>query len=482
MPHFLKDNKDSAILLVLTALLIFTNLGRLPLQTWDEARLAQNALEAALDNHWFITHYDGEPDLWNTKPPLLIALQALFIKALGPSETAVRLPSAIAAILLILAVFRFVKRHSEDSLRAWIAAGILATSALTVGHHNGRTGDYDALLSLFLFLAGSQFYIYLLTKKPKALYISSLLFSLAVLTKGIAGCLLFPSLLLLGAMESRLRSMLIAKHIYIAAGIFSFVVLSFYIGRELAAPGYLGAVWNNEMGGRFASELEGNRGSFGYYFDHLVNGRFGLWWVLLIPALVVSIKGRKTDPLGVFGFTMAIPYLLIISISQTKLEWYDLPAFAFLAIACSHIPAAAIASLSRLNPALSQTALAILLFCIPVQKVWLENYSPSLLDTEEKAYYFSLSSTLRSAIEGHYDLDGYKLIHDESHQQFRFYQRVLETKGVQVESSDLEKLAPGDSVLVSMGHLKGALAERFYTQELMNDGYTRGILLLEVRP
>jgi len=480
--NWLLNHRSEVLLSVLAGLLVFVNLGKLPLQTWDESRLAENALEAALDGHWFVSHYEGQPDLWNTKPPLLTAIQGLFIQAVGPSETAVRLPSAMAAVLLILAVFRFVKNQSGDKVRAWVAAGILATSALTVGHHNGRTGDYDALLSLFLFIASVQFYFYCTTKKNKHLYLSAVLFGLAVLTKGIAGCLHFPSLLLLSFVTGSLPGLLRSRAFYIAAGIFFTMVASFYLSREMLAPGYLEAVWNNELGGRFASTLEGNRGSFGYYFDHLVNGRFGMWWILLIPALVISYQQRKTDALGVYGFTMALPYLLVISFSETKLEWYDLPALPFLAIVCSFIPASAIAWVSRMNPAFTPASLAILLFCIPVQSAWNENYSPSIQDSEQKAYYFALSSTLRSALEGHFDLNGYKLVHDESHQQFRFYQRVLETKGIRVTSSGMEDLIPGDSVLLSMGHLREKIGQRFQIQELMNDGHTRGLLLLEARP
>src|ERR1700751_1170400 len=75
----------------------FYHLGTLPLYPWDESRLADNALEMTRNGNWLVTYYEGAPDLWSPKPPLMIWLMALSIEAFGPVEWAVRLPSAIAA-------------------------------------------------------------------------------------------------------------------------------------------------------------------------------------------------------------------------------------------------------------------------------------------------------------------------------------------------------------------------------------------------
>jgi len=58
--------------IILSASVLFYHLGMMPLQVWDEARLADNALEMATNGLSLITTYDGSPDHWNTKPPLVM--------------------------------------------------------------------------------------------------------------------------------------------------------------------------------------------------------------------------------------------------------------------------------------------------------------------------------------------------------------------------------------------------------------------------
>jgi 4-amino-4-deoxy-L-arabinose transferase-like glycosyltransferase len=478
LPSIFRDSNALALLLF-ASVLLFVNLDSIPLYTWDEARLAENAVEAAMDGHWFITHYEGKPDLWNTKPPLLIAVQAGLILVIGPTELAIRLPSAIAAVLLLFFVFRFVKAESNSTVRAWLAAGMLCTSALAMGHHNSRTGDYDALLCLFLFLGAVRFYRYLNLERTTDLYISALFFALAVLTKGIAGCLLFPSLAILLAISGKLRQQLSKPSVYYASLFFLLPIAAYYLTREWAAPGYLQAVWTNELGGRFASTLEGNEGSFTYYFEHLFNGRFGYWWIFLLPSAYIALQKKPFDKLTISGFLLALPFLLVISFSKTKLEWYDLPALPFLAISASLILKEIIDSITRINPAIPTYALLVLLFTLPVQQVWNQNYRPRASLGSEKEYYFSISSTLKSALRGHFNIDGFVIVHDESYQQFIFYEKALEQKGVHISKQSLEELQPGDKVLASMGHIKEELLRRFTTREILNHGHTMGYLLLE---
>src|SRR5688572_30787675 len=95
-----KDHLFSTILLlVLSVSCFFIKLSQIPIRIWDEARNANNALQIIQHGHWLVPYYENAPDMWNTKPPLLIWIQALLIKLFGINEIAIRLPSAIAATL-----------------------------------------------------------------------------------------------------------------------------------------------------------------------------------------------------------------------------------------------------------------------------------------------------------------------------------------------------------------------------------------------
>jgi len=84
---------------------IFLNLETLPIRLWDESRLAINAYEMYENNNYLIPYFQGQPDMWNTKPPLMIWSQVFFFKVVSPGELAVRLPAGIASFLTCIMIF-----------------------------------------------------------------------------------------------------------------------------------------------------------------------------------------------------------------------------------------------------------------------------------------------------------------------------------------------------------------------------------------
>ena len=68
------------VLALLVYVPIFGHLNTLPIRIWDESRLATNAYEMLKNGNFIVTYFDGKPDMWNTKPPLLIWLDVLFMK------------------------------------------------------------------------------------------------------------------------------------------------------------------------------------------------------------------------------------------------------------------------------------------------------------------------------------------------------------------------------------------------------------------
>ena len=97
-----------------------------------------------------VTTYGGAPDLWNTKPPLLIWLMTASLAVFGPSEWALRLPSMVAALGTVAILFWFVRRTTGSVATAALAAALLVLSPATFGEHSARTADYDAVLLFFV--------------------------------------------------------------------------------------------------------------------------------------------------------------------------------------------------------------------------------------------------------------------------------------------------------------------------------------------
>lgn len=314
---------------------LFHRLGSLPVQMWDESRLAVNAVEMARNGNWLVTTYAGQPDLWNTKPPLLIWLQALFFRLLGPTELTLRLPSAIAGLATVGLVGRFAYRHLGGTPAAVFGTLVLLTSDGYVDLHVTRTGDYDALLVLWVTGYILAFFRYLHQGSPQYLYWTAVGLALALLTKGVAGALPLPGLLLYAVWQKKLSWLLQQRRLYVSAAAVVAAAGSYYLSRELANPGYLRAVYENELGGRLLKVLEEHEHPWYWYAQAIANQKFVPWLYFLPVGFLLSWQIQKNS--GARAFTglaacFVSTYLLLISLSKTKLYWYDAPLYPMAAL------------------------------------------------------------------------------------------------------------------------------------------------------
>ncbi|MEQ9232885.1 MAG: glycosyltransferase family 39 protein [Coleofasciculus sp. E2-BRE-01] len=298
---------------------------------WDESRLAVNALEMTLNGNWIVTYFDGQPDLWNTKPPLLIWLIALCMKLFGYNEFSLRLPSALAAISTTLIVVFFCKNYFHDLKMGLISGLVLITSTGFIGEHVARTADYDAMLVLWMTVYSLSYFAYLHSKTPRKnfyLAITTVALVLAVMTKSIAGLLALPALIIYTAYQKKLKEILISPQSYYSAIFFIALILGYYFLREHYSPGYLKSVINNEITGRYSTNLEGHNAPFTYYMNEL-KYKFVPWIYLFPIGCVIEYfnKSKKIKSFSIFGLLYFTCYWLIISSAKTKLPWYDAPLY-----------------------------------------------------------------------------------------------------------------------------------------------------------
>jgi len=322
------------IMLLVVALPLFSHLDELPLQNWDEARLAENAFEMDHDHNYVVTHFFGNPDMWNTKPPLMIWLQVLFINILGMSELAVRLPATLAALATCLLIYWFLAKKLQTPLLGWLSCLVLITIPGYVGLHGTRTGDYDALVVLFLTAYSIYFYLYLEEGKRKYLALTFAAIILAGLTKGIAGLMLLPALFLYTIYKKKL--LIVVKESYLYIGICSFVVvvIGYYFLREHYNPGYINAVKNNELGGRYSTVLENHYGGGNFYFRLLSEDTLKYWFLPLVAGTIFGLQAKLKwlRDLSVFLLLLIVSYFLVINSAETKIPWYVMPLYPFASI------------------------------------------------------------------------------------------------------------------------------------------------------
>jgi 4-amino-4-deoxy-L-arabinose transferase-like glycosyltransferase len=322
------------ILLLLIVAPMFIYLGHMPIQMWDEARQAVSSLEMSTNHHWFVTYYDGRPDMWSTKPPLLIWLQVLSMKIWGINEFGLRFPSGFAAACTCLMIYWLCGYRYKRPLLGLISVLVLLTSQGYVMLHGTCTADYDTLLTCCTTAYCLAWFIFLQTEKAGWLYATMFFLIAAVLTKGVAGLLFTPALVLYTIYSKKLLFLVRQRQFYLSLAIFVFAVVGFYLLREHQNPGYLKAVSQNELGGRYGNSLENHRGTFLFYYNCLRKYQFNHWYLLLIPAIITGlfIEEKGVKQFTVYILFITLIFFLIISSAQTKLYWYAMPLYPFLAI------------------------------------------------------------------------------------------------------------------------------------------------------
>jgi 4-amino-4-deoxy-L-arabinose transferase-like glycosyltransferase len=338
-------NPDTRRIYILLELLIVFFLCYFPLcyridslsiRQWDEARNAVNAMEMLQNKNYIVRYYEGNPEVWEVKPPLLIWLQVASLKAFGYNELAIRFPVMIATILTVLLLIWYFHNYYQNRYIGYLAALVLVTSQGYIDRHIARTGDHDALLILFTTSIILFFYRYITSDKPKShiLIAISLLFVLGVLTKSEAALFILPGLFISIFIFQSGKKIFFDKWLYFALLFFIASVGGYYALRESLQPGYLNAVWHEEWFLRYANiENKFDSGTFWFYGLNFFQSRFSYWIYFLLLGLIIlpfMVKQEKRK-LYYYLFVNIISFFLVISCGSKGL-WYDGPLFPLFSI------------------------------------------------------------------------------------------------------------------------------------------------------
>ncbi len=499
------------LLAALMAFPLFAHLDDLPFRIWDESRIAVSAYEMLTRGHFFVAYFKGEPDLWNTKPLLLMWLDVGLLKLLGPGELAIRLPSAVAALLTGFLLFFFSRRYLGSSLLGLVVVLILITSWGYVDRHGSRTGDYDALLVFFTTLSGLSFFLFCESRKNKYLYGFFWFTFLGVLTKSIAALLFAPAFFIYALLFCDLSCFFKNRHFYLGLFSFFFLVLAYYLCAVYFNPGYLQAVFENEWWGRYVKAQEGNAAPFWFYLSNLMGYRW-VPWAYFVPLgawVLFRFSEGRLRRFAVFSSLLVVVYFLVISSAKTKLAWYDLPMYPFLAF----YPAAFLVYLGdvlilkkirRLLPVRFRAlesfvgsdklkplklgypfsalfrretwpfglavSFVILLFVgFPYMRIVDKVYLPKEKSREDREMYCA-AYRMREAMRSGEDFLPNVVVYDGYKAHLLFYFFVLQDRGEDLAFKYWNQLEPGDTVLVCQEKMKRAVEENYLFDLLAAEG------------
>lgn len=443
---------------------LFMHLDTLPIRVWDEARQAINAMEMWENRDFLVTHFEGDPEMWSTKPPLLIWAQVAFFSLLGPGELALRLPSAIAAFLTGWFLLRLCTRELNAPWMGLMACLVLYTNEGYINMHVARGGEYDAPMILWMTTSAWALFRWSLHGRSTDLLWCMLLLALGVLTKSVQALLFVPGMALYLLYRGQLLQMLRQRVFWTGCALFTVLVGGFYMAREAVNPGYLQAVWDNELGGRYASVLSGHDHPWDHYIRSLIDSHFSHWWLLAPMGVVLGLATRdeRLRHWTVLLSGTAVTYLCVISTAQTKLIWYEAPLIVLLA-GLAAIPlhlAFEWACTERWSPGrLRSRVLPYLLlfgvFVTPYSSTIARVYFPKEEPWEEA--FYALSHHLQKATKGHVRLDADVLVHEQYNAHLMFYVRLLNRHGHPLQRSAKEDLRPGMVVLTDEGFVQEAI-------------------------
>jgi 4-amino-4-deoxy-L-arabinose transferase-like glycosyltransferase len=341
------------IVLILATLYIcyFHNLGALGLVGPDEPRYAWIARDMAETGDWVTPRLYGEP--WFEKPVLYYWGAALSFKLFGVSETAARLPSAIAALLSTLSMAWLAWRTYGAETARWLLL-VLPTTVGMIGFAHAAATDmpFAGMLSIAMICAAV---ILGLVKDentpilPRTPWLALLLFGfflgLAALAKGPAAVLLSGGAVFLWAVCTRgWRDASRCLH-PVAIASFCLTALPWYILCARRNPDFFRIFILEHNFKRYLTPEFQHIQPFWVYIPIVLLAVFP-WTLHLIPATRELFTERqnpsKRTGLGVLLFCWPAFTIVFFSISKSKLPGYILPAVPPIALVLAKPIAAAL--------------------------------------------------------------------------------------------------------------------------------------------
>ena len=349
-------------LALLCGLAFFRNLGILGLVDKTEALQVEVTRRMAASGDWITPFWNGEP--YFDKPVWPYWMGGLSFRWFGVSPWAARLPSALAASAVVLAVFALLwvlAEPEEGPRRRWgraaLGAGIMALSPGWIGW--GASGVHDVHL-----VAGISFalfgYVGCLSRRlpPRVRRAAALLIpvgmALGVLAKGPLGCLLPLVVIVLDLLRRRRLGLVLDRPggILALAALFAVLAAPWYV-LILRAHGdaFLQHFFGFSNLQRLTSVVDRHAGPWWFYLPVVALLLFP--WSLYLPAAVLRLwrnsafragsSGEPRSDLAELAWFAAVWFgfvLVLFSAITTKLAGYVLPLVpaAALLIAITVVP------------------------------------------------------------------------------------------------------------------------------------------------
>jgi len=335
----------AALVLLFAGIVLFYRLGEVPFQDYDEATYAEIVDESLAHGNYVSLTFLNQP--YFRKPPLMFWVADAARSVLPDAETALRLPSVLAALGLV-ALVMLVVWETGAGWWAMLAAGfVLATTSAFM--ESARSARFDQLVSFFIVLA---FYagmraVRAVREAGEGTESKSMVWWYVLMGAAVGGAVLSKSVIAIFAPIVLLAYFIYTKNLSellrarFWAGIAAFLLV--------AAPWHIYETvrfghdfWHSYLGTQVIDRAQENlfagtnsptnSGYIGYLL------RFGAPWselflvIFFASPLFLRRIGARASATYRASFVAALSILAVDFISKTKAVSYLIPLYPFLAV------------------------------------------------------------------------------------------------------------------------------------------------------
>lgn len=300
-------------------------LGNVPLRDWDEGYYGVVARDMFRTGNWLHPTYLGEPFLF--KPPLIMWSIAVSYSLGGISEFTTRFAGAFLTASGVPLLYLLGKEVFKSNRISLFSALVYLTLLPVVRH--GRLAMFDGAINTFWIFA---FFGLLKARKDSKWAIAfGVSMGAIALTKGILVLALGAIALLFILCD---RQFNLFKTISFWLGIFlGFLPAILWYWAQIQHYGneFIQFHFFSQSFDRLATTIDGHDRGYYYYFLELI--KYTVPWLLFLPGgLLLAWRERRQSwsKLVLVGIGS---YMIIISIMGTKLPWYIMPVYPFVALA-----------------------------------------------------------------------------------------------------------------------------------------------------
>ena len=323
-----RASTDWLLLAGFCGFLFFFGLAYFGLIGADEPRYAQVAREMLARHDWITPTLGGKP--WLEKPPLYYWQAMLAYSIFGVSDWAARLPSAVDATLMVIAIYLFLKRFRpgfqlDGALMTASAAGMVGFA---------RAASTDMPLAATFTIALLAWYAWYETESHRYLAIFYCFLALGMLAKGPVAPLMAAMIIVIFVAKKGDFGLLVRTLWIPGMLLFCAFAVPWYVAVQIKNPQFLRVFIFEHNLARFGTNLYHHPEPFWYFLPVALIGLIP-WTVFVAASWAETIRVWWTerqqmlaseDALNGFLVIWLIVPVVFFSLSRSKLPGYIVPA------------------------------------------------------------------------------------------------------------------------------------------------------------